>query len=239
MRNNHFYIIMTCLTIITAIIAILAVVVVRNSRPLILTPVLEPYAHEMDIYDIYIPVILKDAYGDVLSDINGAYELKQTLRYMTVRMEAKNSEMAEMLEMVKIRNLQSQIVNQRMFYSFMDFRAITSRTSRQWDLQQRAVTDSSGIRRYNGRVMTAVGTGWGFSVGDNIYVHFCNGDILPAVVGDVKSDMHTCINNKITRHNGCVMEHIICSYTLPQNIRTSGNMATMGVINGYVVNITG
>lgn len=49
---------------------------------------------------------------------------------------------------------------------FMDYRTITDRTTSQWVLQQEAVTDEYGFRRYGGAYMVAMGTYYAQTCGD-------------------------------------------------------------------------
>ena len=119
----------------------------------------------------------------------------------------------------------------------MSYRAIRTESSRQWQLQQSATTDSLGIRRYNDRIMVAIGTGWGFSAGDEITILLSSGKKLEAVVGDIKDDRHTCSRNKRTEENGCYLEFIVSVPDIPAAARRRGDMTFAG-FEGYVVSIT-
>ena len=122
------------------------------------------------------------------------------------------------------------------FFSFMSYRAITSRSSRQWQMQQSAVTGNNGIRMYDGWLMIAIGTGWGYCVGDVVDVTLSTGIVVTAIIGDIKDNVHTCANNITTRHNGCVLEFIVCIPSLPTMARRMGDMTFVGFY-GYVESV--
>jgi len=128
------------------------------------------------------------------------------------------------------------------FKSWMDYRTITNRRSVQWDLQQRAITDEQGLRRYVGRYddldmfMVAIGTGWGFSVGDTIYIELSSGKTILAVVGDIKDDRHTCNDNIFTVINGCQLEFVVCARNLCPTVRRRGDVSFAG-FDGYIMSI--
>jgi preprotein translocase subunit YajC len=126
----------------------------------------------------------------------------------------------------------------RDFKCYMSYRAITSTTSKQWQLQQQATTNEDGIRCINGIPMVAVGTGWGLSVGDVALVTCDNGNSFMVVVGDIKSDVHTDSENKTTMSNGCRCEFIVDINEIDPYVRIVGSFAVLDKYKGYVVDIT-
>ena len=122
------------------------------------------------------------------------------------------------------------------FKSFMSYKAITNRNTRQWEMRQAARTDSTGLRRYNGFIKIAIGTGWGYNVGDEVEVYLSSGIMFTAVVGDIKADKHTDEANKVTTANGCAVEFLICTDTIDPLVLRMGDMSVIG-FEGYVVAI--
>ena len=125
------------------------------------------------------------------------------------------------------------------FFSWMPYRTVTYRNSRQWQMRQVAVTGHDGIRRYNDLMKVAIGTGWGAWVGCRVTIVLCSGISFDAVVGDIKDDRHTCSMNKVTVspiNNQCVLEFIVCTISFCQEARRMGDMTYMG-FEGRVVSI--
>jgi len=124
------------------------------------------------------------------------------------------------------------------FKSWMDWRSITSRSSRQWRMQQIAYTCELGFRRVNGLYMIALGTYFLYGgVGDVFEITLSGGRTFRAVVGDVKSDRHTDPTNRFHLSDGSLVEFIVdrevmCRYVL----RTRGDVSFAG-FPGYVVSI--
>lgn len=125
--------------------------------------------------------------------------------------------------------------SRRYFKSWMDFRAITSRTSRQWYLQQLAHTDDLGFRRIDDLYMVAVGTYFlEYGVGDVFEVTLSSGIVFRAVAGDVKSDEHTDPTNRFTLHNGCMLEFIVDRPYMDDMARRMGDMSWAGLAGDIV-----
>lgn len=119
-------------------------------------------------------------------------------------------------------------------FTYMSWQAITNRSSTQWQIQQQAYTGEGGLRFYRGRPLVAIGTGWGGWVGDTIRVRFSSGETLDAIVGDIKSDAHTCPSNITTAHNGCQLEFIVDIPSLCPDARRMGCMARFLGVAGTV-----
>jgi len=123
------------------------------------------------------------------------------------------------------------------FKSWMDWRAITSRSSRQWRLQQIAYTCENGLRRVDGKYMIALGTYFlHYGVGDVFEITLSSGVVFRAVVGDVKSDAHTDSTNRFHLSDGSVLEFIVDRHHMPDRARLMGDMS-YGGFPGYIVSI--
>lgn len=108
--------------------------------------------------------------------------------------------------------------------SFMGYQAITSITSRQYKLQQIAYTGNYGIRQVNGRYCIAVGTAYTTQIGQYLDLVLENGTIIPCILGDCKADEHTDSTNRITVHDGSLVEFIVDKSVLESNAKRMGNI---------------
>lgn len=90
------------------------------------------------------------------------------------------------------------------------YTAITSKTSLQYKLQQKAETDQDGFRKVDGRYMIAVGTGVSSDVGRYIDLVLEDDTVIPCVIGDIKADVHTDKGYHImTARSHCASEFIV------------------------------
>lgn len=115
------------------------------------------------------------------------------------------------------------------FKAYMDYRAITSKNSKQWKLQQQATTDENGLRVLDGRYLVAIGSGFNAPVGTYIDVYLVNGNILNCIVGEWKQDRHTDAKN-MQAPNGNIVEFIVDKSALESHVRTGG---TISKIDGF------
>ena len=127
--------------------------------------------------------------------------------------------------------------NYKDFKSYMSYKAITNRSSKQYALQQQAATNENGFRCIDGRPLVAIGTGWGLSVGDRAVVYCDGGNSFEVVVGDIKADKHTLDDNKTTASNNCRCEFIVDMGSLNSTVKRRGNVSVLTEYSGYVVDI--
>lgn len=122
------------------------------------------------------------------------------------------------------------------FKTFMDYRTITDRRSKQWALQTTAQTDPNGLRTCNGRFLVAVGSYFTTNVGENINVYLDDGTVLPCTVGDAKNDKHTINGHSTGTHND-VVEFIVDQYNLYGTARKQGDISYVPGFSGRVTAI--
>lgn len=114
----------------------------------------------------------------------------------------------------------------RGFKSYMSYKAITNKQSKQYKLQNEyAQTNKHGIRVYDDRYCIAIGTAYNAKVGTYVDLVLHNGTIIPCIVGDFKADIHTDQTNMITLSNGCVSEFIVDTKALYEKARRAGDMS--------------
>lgn len=121
-----------------------------------------------------------------------------------------------------------EIVRNTGFKSYMAYTAITKINSKQYKLQQWAHTDYEGFRIFDGRYITAVGTGVNVRVGQYIDAVLENGTHIPCIVGDIKGNKDTDETNIFTS-NGCCLEFIIDNNYLISSVKRSGDCSNRDI----------
>lgn len=122
-------------------------------------------------------------------------------------------------------------------YMYMDFRALTDTTTKQWELQQYAYTDWQGIRVYDGCYMVAMGTYYG-QVGDKFRITTDWGNSYNVIIGDVKGWdsvdgwYHVAGDGRLN-----VVEFIVDTYSLDGYAATMGDMGVLDNIGGNIISI--
>lgn len=116
------------------------------------------------------------------------------------------------------------------FKSFMPYRTINDKSSKQYELQQLATTSEYGIRVVDYFPMIAVTSQFG-SVGDLVEVHLDDSNFI-AIIGDIKGEGH---NDCQSLRDGSVIEFIVDYPKLDSNIKRLGDFNT--VFNGSVKQI--
>jgi len=114
------------------------------------------------------------------------------------------------------------------FKSWMDYRAITDSSSKQWQLQQSATTDPYyGLRLYGEYVMVAMGPQYG-PVGAKYLIQFQDRSVIKVIISDIK-------HQGCTSSDGSMLEMLVDAKVLPLNIKTSGNFDS--VFHGRIIEI--
>lgn len=122
------------------------------------------------------------------------------------------------------------------FKTYMDYRAITNKNSVQWQMQQLAVTDEDGFRKYDGKYMVAVGSYYASSCGKELKVTLDTGNVLDVVVGDLKQDRHTDSTNRYVVGNGNILEFIVDTKKLSSISKKMGDVSYSG-LQGMIIKI--
>lgn len=108
--------------------------------------------------------------------------------------------------------------------SYMDYRYITSRASKQYRLQQISSTASNGVRICNGRYMIAMPSAFTHKMGQYVDVVLNNGTVIPCIIGDAKSDRDTINNHSLGIDHG-VAEFIVDTPALSRAVKQSGDVS--------------
>lgn len=115
------------------------------------------------------------------------------------------------------------------FKTYMDYRKITNKSSKQWALQQLAQTDENGFRVFNGRYLVAVGTFYAKEVGKEMRITLEDGKEVLVIIGDIKQDIHTDKNNQYVPANGNIVEFIVDTDKLDPLTKKLGNVSNSGL----------
>ena len=110
--------------------------------------------------------------------------------------------------------------------SWMRYTAITKKSSPQWKLQQRAITDEKGFRKVDGLYTIAVGTCFGAEVGTRLDLVLKNGTVIKCMVGDIKANGDTDGANMFTS-NGCMSEFIVDINSLDKAVKRDGDCSSL------------
>lgn len=122
------------------------------------------------------------------------------------------------------------------FKTYMDYRAITNKTSKQWNLQQLAKTNEEGFRVFNGAYLVALGSAYASEIGDTFKITTSEGISFLAMAGDFKKDIHTDETNRYMKENGNIVEFIVDTEVLSKEAIKAGDVSVAG-FNGAITKI--
>ena len=112
------------------------------------------------------------------------------------------------------------------FKSYMDYRTITSKESRQYKLQNEyAYTGDYGIRMVGDRHCVALGSYFTSDIGQYFDLILTDGTVIQCILADQKADIHTDSNNIITMHNNCMSEFVIDTQYLYSAVKAYGDVS--------------
>lgn len=126
------------------------------------------------------------------------------------------------------------------FKTYMDYRKITDTASVQYDLQQKAYTDSLGIRRIGKDVCVALGTAYAAAPGERFQITLETGNTFTAVAGDIKADIHTDESNsyvELWNGYGDIIEFIVDTDKLDSGVKRMGSIGEYEKYSGNVTSI--
>lgn len=158
-----------------------------------------------------------------------------TIRTGTVFTQQIESEFVE-IEYIRHNELDLPEEADGKFKTYMDYRKITDKNSKQWELQQRAWTEERGFRKIGEHFLVAVGTFYADGVGKELLIEFEDGEQIKAIVGDIKQDKHTDPMNQYVPVNGNIVEFIVDTKKLDPEVVRRGDVSLLG-LNGKVKSI--
>jgi hypothetical protein len=124
--------------------------------------------------------------------------------------------------------------------SYMDYKAITNKSSEQYKLQQRGdiYTDNEGFRRIGDKFVVAVGTYFGTNVGQEVEIKLSSGNTFKAIIGDIKADIHTDSQNIQHNVDGSVVEFLVNQSKLEKTIKAMGD-CSYSKVNDFKGDVVG
>lgn len=126
------------------------------------------------------------------------------------------------------------------FKTYMNYKAITNKNSKQYKLQKLAYTDEDGIRRVDGDICVAVGSAYADSIGDRLEITLESGNTFTAVVGDFKADCDTDPENMyypVCEGMGDVVEFITDVSKLDRYVRLMGSIGALEKYSGCISSV--
>lgn len=121
--------------------------------------------------------------------------------------------------------------------TYMSYRAITSKSSRQYKLQNSlAYTDDNGLRMVNGRYCVALGSYYTTTIGQWVDIELENGEVIHGILADGKADKHTDETNRIC-FDGSVVEFVVDTKTLDETAKKMGDISYLNNWNSKVNSI--
>ena len=116
------------------------------------------------------------------------------------------------------------------FKSWMSYKAITNKSSKQYKLQQIAATGFGGVRVVDSRMCVAIGTAFNADIGTYVDLILEDGFIIPCVVADIKSSKHTDSSNVFTvagksKRTICCTEFVVDLNKLDDKVKKTGDMS--------------
>lgn len=131
------------------------------------------------------------------------------------------------------------------FKSYMDHRAITDASSKQYELQQNAFTDDNGLRKYGDYYLVAMGTYYAEEVGITFRITLDTGIEFNVMTGDIKDDLCTdklnmyspVYDSKGDYISANVIEFIVDTDTLDSSVKKLGTISGYDFFKGNITNI--
>ena len=120
------------------------------------------------------------------------------------------------------------------FKSYMDKDCITARGSLEYSLKESATLNENGVACVDGRMLIAIGTGHGVSVGENIDVYLTSGKVLHCKMGDTKSNRDTGPDNIVHASDRSIIEFIVETSCMNRKAKQMGDMSYAGYEGGIV-----
>lgn len=155
----------------------------------------------------------------------------------TKEMAAKEATVEETTKKEHFDYVNCDVPSNNTMKTYMDYRAITLTTSRQYKLQETlAYTGDNGLRMVNGRYCVAVGSYYTTTIGQHIDIELENGKVIKAVLADCKADKHTDSTNRI-HPDGSVVEFVVDTDALDSTAKRMGDISYVNGWNSKVVNI--
>ncbi len=144
---------------------------------------------------------------------------------------------AKVIKAKKQKYIKMEVPKHNNFKSYMGYKTITCKSSKQYKLQQKAKTGKYGIRTAKGRYLIAMGTYYSNNVGDKFDIKLSNGTVLKCMIGDIKSDRHTDAKRQKQKYDGSIIEFITDPTKMPSDVKKAGSYTVCKKFSGYIKEI--
>ena len=108
---------------------------------------------------------------------------------------------------------------------------------KQAELQELAHTDGNGMRKVGNRYCVALGSYYTTEIGVEFDLIMENGNVIPCILGDQKSDLHTDAKHQRGANGGCVAEFIVDVDKLPETAKQRGSVHWIPGLEGEIKSI--
>lgn len=169
-------------------------------------------------------------------------EMASEIAELTKKNNELEKQIEEYQEEIKNYKKDAQKASQTVSKNFGAFKSYTnykclSRSSAQWKLQERAYTDSNGLRKIGDAYLVAMGSYYGTTLGTRYTVTLSNGNTLQVMLCDFKKDIHTDSKHQVTTSDGSVLEFYVDGDKLSSNVKRLGTVSAIPFFNGSIVSI--
>lgn len=131
-----------------------------------------------------------------------------------------------------------EVTDKYNFKSYMDYRCITDKKSKQWQIVSQAESDENGLMKIDNKYYCiALGSAFG-NVGDKMLIKLSNGKEFYAIKADAKADKHTTIEKGKISADGSIAEFIIDKNNLNKSIRKMGSVSVLDDFSGSIESIS-
>lgn len=123
---------------------------------------------------------------------------------------------------ISAKSVKKSVPRRNSFKSYMDYRCIRNKCSKQYKLQKKCKTAKNGIRVYKGCYVIAVGTYYTNKVGTKVDLVMKNKKVVRCIVGDIKANCDTDYLHRQTS-DGSVVEFIVDTKKLSRKTKLMGD----------------
>lgn len=111
------------------------------------------------------------------------------------------------------------------YKSYIDYTAITDKTSKQYAIQKMAVTDNNSFRKVNDRYLISLGSYFNAPIGSYVDILLGNGITINCIVGEIKPDENTDTKYHIWTENNCATAFIVDTHFIDDIAIATGDVS--------------
>ena len=151
--------------------------------------------------------------------------VKKSKKWTKIKLKGKYRYIcSKYLSKKKVKYVDMDTPSNNSFKSYMSYKCITNRSSKQYKFQQKCYTGNYGIRMKDGRYCIAVGSYYTTKIGKKIDLVMENGAIIKCILADCKANAHTDSTNR-QNPNGSIAEFIVDMNSLNRTAKRMGDVS--------------